>query len=129
MKSSDLKNITKKFTVSKYTKEVIDSPDQETKKRDRNKGDSFKRFDNVIKIKEKLLASDNFNFNIFELEGLVKDKTLEVLSHYVFEKLNYFELKYFDEITFKTFTQEISEGYLRIPYHNSIHACDVFQTT
>lgn len=128
LKTSDLESITKKFTVNKIPKAKPD-PDKEPVQRDRSKGNSFKRFDNVIKIKEKLTGIDNFNFNLFDLESLLKEKTLDVLSHYMFEKLDYFELGYFENQTFRAFTHEISTGYLKVPYHSSMHACDVLQTT
>lgn len=128
LKTSDLENITKKFTVNKVAK-VKPEPDKEAIQRDKSKGNSFKRFDSVIKIKEKLNCIDNYNFNLFELESLLKEKTLDVLSHFMFEKLDYFELGYFENQTFRAFTYEISNGYLKVPYHNSMHACDVLQTT
>lgn len=128
MKKTDFRNVAKKFTVRRNSKIKFDSTDKEINRKEK-RGFSFKRFDSVIKIKDKLSTCDNFNFNLFELESLIKEKTFEVLSHYIFQKLDYFELGYFDEGSFKTFASEIAEGYLKIPYHNSLHACDVFQTT
>lgn len=128
LKRTDFRNVAKKFTVRKNSKIKFEVQDIEPMKKEK-RSISFKRFDSVIKIKDKLSTCDHFNFNLFELEALVKDKTLEVLAHYIFEKLDYFELGYFVETTFKAFTQEIASGYLKIPFHNSMHACDVFQTT
>jgi hypothetical protein len=80
----------------------------------------------AIKILESI---DDPTFDIFDLDKILHDKTLYHITHTVFK-----EKKYFDKLinieTFNNFTQAITaEGYTRnIPYHNDLHAADVFQT-
>jgi hypothetical protein len=78
---------------------------------------------------EMLNLIDTPEFDIFDLDKILNNKTLYYITHTVFK-----EKKYFDKLinieTFNNFTQAITtEGYTRdIPYHNDLHAADVFQT-
>jgi len=72
---------------------------------------------------------DDPKFDIFDLDKILNYKTLYYITQTVFK-----EKKYFDKLikieTFNNFTNSLStEGYTRdIPYHNDLHAADVFQT-
>lgn len=80
-------------------------------------------------INECLNKIEDFNFNIFELDNLVQKNSLLYVSSEIFSLLNFFE-DVIDEITFRNFLIEISDGYTReSPYHNDLHAADVLQTT
>lgn len=70
---------------------------------------------------------DYWDFNMFEPDSNATLPVigLEILRHH--DLLNYFHI---DEIKFKLWLHEISEGYFKSnPYHNSTHAADVLQAT
>ncbi len=83
---------------------------------------------NMEKLSNVLKNVDDYHFNIFELEKIVQKQTIHFLLHEVFER--YIELyELVNEKYFKNFLQYISGNYYRTnPYHNDIHAGDVFQT-
>jgi hypothetical protein len=75
-----------------------------------------------------LEKSQNWDFDIFELE---KSSTIPVLEHLTIHFFSYFNLFALLEIplsNFTSFIQEISSGYLKTNlYHNDLHAADVVQ--
>lgn len=82
----------------------------------------------ISKLSKILFGVNSFDFDIFELNGLIGKKTLFYLSSEIFNRNNYFD-EAIDEQKFKRFTHAISEGYNRnVPYHNDLHAGDVMQT-
>lgn len=71
---------------------------------------------------------DDFEFDIFELDKYLKEKTLYYITYEVFCEKGYFD-NLIKEKTFNNVMEEVSKGYNRnIPYHNDLHAGDVFQT-
>lgn len=55
-------------------------------------------------------------------------KTLLSMATEIFSRKNFFD-GFIDKVKFTNFINEITKGYDRkIPYHNDLHAGDVFQT-
>ena len=80
----------------------------------------------IIKCLNKV---EEFSFNIFELDELVKTNSLLYISNEIFSMLNFYE-DVINELKFRKFVSTISEGYSRnASYHNDLHAADVLQTT
>lgn len=139
-----IKDSTSKFTKSGHfmkdkdsTLEKIEEEQHEfeegNKKVDENKKVNFemvKKFNDAVKIKEKLNKIFCFDFNIFDLEEVLNDKLLPVVASHVLKSKNFFENNYIDEQKFYSFAEDIAAGYNRknVVYHNDIHATDVFQT-
>ena len=86
--------------------------------------------ENLISHFKKILSEiDDINFNIFEFKeklNLKNSSLMYVISNYIFEKLNLFTI--ISKENLKSFTKKVDSLYNLNPYHNSIHACDVFQT-
>lgn len=83
----------------------------------------------VTKIIDIIGKIDTFSFDIFALNSLVESKTMTYVAYEIFSRLNYFDMLIKDENKFKGFINQMTEGYSRkIPYHNDLHATDVFQT-
>lgn len=81
------------------------------------------------KLNNILKNSSEFEFNVFELDKIVGKKTLIYTVTEVFEKYSELEVLV-DEKHLKKFLTFISDNYYRTnPYHNDLHAADVFQTT
>lgn len=71
----------------------------------------------------------SFEFNIFELNEIVGEKTLHYLSKYVLKDLDFLSDDMLNENKYDLFLDELVEGYDRaVYYHNDLHAGDVFQT-
>lgn len=71
---------------------------------------------------------DDKDFNIFVLEEHLKTKTVYIMTQEVFNEKGYFD-SLIKEKTFYLFLEQVIKGYDRkIPYHNDMHAGDVFQT-
>lgn len=82
----------------------------------------------IGKLNESLNKIEGFDFDIFELDDLINRKSLYYVSHEIFSMLNFYD-DLIPESIFKSFIEEITEGYSRnIPYHTDLHACDVLQT-
>mmetsp|Transcript_31501 Transcript_31501/g.32707 ORF Transcript_31501/g.32707 Transcript_31501/m.32707 type:complete len:515 (+) Transcript_31501:12-1556(+) len=130
----DLKQSSSKFTSKgfKIRKSVILEPIVENKEELQKEKESkigIQRLSDVIKTTEKLGKVFTFECNIFDFDELFKEKTLPVISSYVFKHQGFFELGYFKEDDFFKFAEEVAAGYDRkIVYHNDLHAIDVFQT-
>lgn len=97
-----------------------------------NKYDSYNNNKVSVNLQSEALEIlknlDDPEFNIFNLENYLGDKILGYISREVFNEKGYFE-KLIKETTFNNFIEEVIKGYSRvIPYHNDIHAADVFQT-
>ena len=73
-------------------------------------------------------AIEELNFNIFELnEKVGRDNTLSTISCYIFITLGLYS--FFNYEKFENFIDIIQKGYNKNnPYHNDLHAADVFQT-
>ena len=148
-KKSSLSNVSKNGVKITSIKNENESPVKKTKfkltekkddkKNEQNSNNNSLNLVNSIKINnltdlsseayEILDFIDDPTFDIFDLDKILHDKTLYYITHTVFK-----EKKYFDKLTnietFNNFIQAITaEGYTRdIPYHNDLHAADVFQT-
>lgn len=73
---------------------------------------------------------NSFDFNIFELDQIAEKQTIQFMSNEIFSKLGFFDKKLINEDKFLNFMYILAEGYSRnVPYHNDLHAGDVFQTT
>ena len=107
---------------------IIDTITEEEHK-DKPRSNSFLRINSAIKVKDKLYHCTDYNFNIFELEALVKDKLMEVVTNHLFAKIGLFSNELLKEDSLADFAKEISNGYNNVPYHNYIHAVDVTQTS
>lgn len=120
--------LSKRFSVKKQVeKEVETEEGNETAGRIRKT--SYYLLSNLLKVREKLTNISNFDFNIFELEALVKDKTLMTVSNAVFKRMDMFSSDLINENMLLDFVKEISNGYSSsVPYHNQVHAADVLQT-
>lgn len=83
----------------------------------------------IGKISNCLNQIEEFDFNIFELDSLVKKNTMLYIADEIFSFL-YFYDDLIPQTIFKEFIEVISAGYSReVPYHNDLHAADVLQTT
>ena len=88
----------------------------------------FRKLSNAVKMKEKLNKVMHMQYNVFDFEYL-QNKILPVTTGHIFKFLTFFEIGILDEETYFKFAENIAEGYPRnVPYHNDIHATDVFQT-
>lgn len=132
---SNAKLATKKFTLLKINKEnskkrgsVIETINEEEEK-ERIRSNSFVKLSSAMKVKEKLIHCTDFNFNIFELEALVKDSLMQVVTNHLFAKIGLFSNELLKEQSLIEFSKDISGGYNDVPYHNYIHAVDVTQTS
>jgi hypothetical protein len=68
-------------------------------------------------------------FDIFELDSLLKNKTLITMATEIFSRRDFFFKGFIDQEKFTNFIKEITNGYNRnIPYHNDLHGADVLQT-
>jgi len=84
---------------------------------------SMEKLGNILK------SVDSFEFNVFELDKIVGRKTIFYTVNEVFERYSDL-INLVDEKKFKNFLNYISDNYYRNnPYHNDLHAADVFQTT
>ena len=71
---------------------------------------------------------DEPDFDIFKLEGFLKENLLLVMTKEIFSQKKYFD-NIINQHTFINFIIELKNGYSRKnSYHNDIHAADVFQT-
>eukprot|EP01119_Soliformovum_irregulare_P001704 TRINITY_DN1144_c0_g1_i3.p1 TRINITY_DN1144_c0_g1~~TRINITY_DN1144_c0_g1_i3.p1 ORF type:complete len:742 (-),score=223.09 TRINITY_DN1144_c0_g1_i3:206-2431(-) len=71
----------------------------------------------------------DWNFEIFKLYDLAKEKTMPILAMAIFRKHDLIERFDIDEQRFMNFFSALQRGYMsNNPYHNAIHACDVMQT-
>eukprot|EP00002_Diphylleia_rotans_P032170 TRINITY_DN6736_c0_g1_i1.p1 TRINITY_DN6736_c0_g1~~TRINITY_DN6736_c0_g1_i1.p1 ORF type:complete len:863 (-),score=163.01 TRINITY_DN6736_c0_g1_i1:432-3020(-) len=85
--------------------------------------------DNMSKaLVDVLNISDSWNFDVFELERLSGGQALPCLGFHVFEQQGLLAEFDIPEETMKRFLSKMQAGYLRNPYHNSLHAGDVLQT-
>ena len=140
-KKKSQKSVT--FVDSNNKKEKEDLEEKEDKEdkveRESNNSDSSKD-KNIVEIvpnpneltdevKELLEIIDEPDFDIFSLDRLLNKQTLYFMTYEVFNEKGYFNTLLKKE-TFKNFIDEVvANGYSRlIPYHNDLHAADVFQT-
>jgi hypothetical protein len=80
------------------------------------------------RLSDALSLLGSFEFDIFEIDGIVGKKALRYVSFEVLNKFSFFE-EILDETKYKNFIDRIAEGYNRnVVYHNDIHAADVLQT-
>jgi hypothetical protein len=81
------------------------------------------------KVTANLDLIETHEFDIFELDSLLKNKTLLTMATEIFSRRDYFFKGFIEKDKFTNFIKEITNGYNRnIPYHNDLHAADVFQT-
>jgi hypothetical protein len=95
------------------------------------------------KINCHLEKLSEFDFNIFELNDLIKEKSTFYIAYEIFSRYNFFshESDYYlnynmhmnsikiEESNFNNFINEVISGYDRkVLYHNDLHAGDVLQT-
>lgn len=81
------------------------------------------------KVAANLDLIETHEFDIFELDSLLKNKTLLTITTEIFSRRDYFFKGFIEKDKFTNFIKEITNGYNRnIPYHNDLHAADVFQT-
>jgi hypothetical protein len=80
------------------------------------------------RLSDALALLGSYDFDIFEIDGIVGKKTLRYVSFEVLNKFSFFE-EILDETKYKNFIDKIADGYNRnVVYHNDIHAADVLQT-
>jgi hypothetical protein len=83
----------------------------------------------IEEIAEELRKINQFDFNIFEVNDILDKKTLLYMTYEVFTRMNFFD-SILNENIYKNFIKRVIDGYNReVPYHNDLHAADVFQTT
>ena len=83
----------------------------------------------ISKVQEKINKLNSFDFNIFEVDSVLKEKTLPFISAHIFRQLGVFQENMVSEENYNQFAIEITQGYDRsIIYHNDLHGADVFQT-
>jgi hypothetical protein len=76
-----------------------------------------------------LKSVETFEFNVFDINALIGNKTLYFVINQIFRRYGYFK-EIVNETKFLNFIKTIINGYDRnIPYHNDLHATDVLQTT
>lgn len=84
---------------------------------------------NSIIISVNIDKITTFDYDIFELEAIVKQNLLVILAKSILNQVDIYINQYFKESHFFNFLEEIRKGYNNTPYHNYIHAGDVFQTS
>ncbi|KAJ3225012.1 cAMP-specific 3',5'-cyclic phosphodiesterase 4B [Clydaea vesicula] len=88
-----------------------------------NAPDDLIKHCSIVSILEK---SDHWNWEIFDLFEASKGWPLFSLSHFLFSKQDLFRKFRIQKKPFMKFLTHIETGYHSdVPYHNSIHACDV----
>lgn len=72
---------------------------------------------------------EDFDFNVFELNDIVKSNSMLYVANEIFSSLYFYE-DVIEEKKFRKFVTKITEGYDRVEavYHNDLHATDVLQT-
>jgi len=70
---------------------------------------------------------DTLEFDIFSFKEITGGEELALITYYLFERHNFFELLNIEIPVFSNFIRKIQSGYLPNPYHNSTHAADVVQ--
>lgn len=115
-------------------KGLIDNFDKEAEAKKMKKTDKIwlklnRQISVLAKLGRTLDKISSFEFNIFELNGIVGEKTLHYLTKYVLKDLDYLGDDMLNETKFDSFLDELVEGYDRtVQYHNDLHAGDVFHT-
>ena len=84
--------------------------------------------ENFDLINSELEKIDSSNFNVFTLSELTNGLELFYFMKFLFTRRNYGEKLNINKKIFKNYFLKVNESYQKIPYHNSIHACDVTQT-
>lgn len=80
------------------------------------------------KVSSQLSLIETYQFNIFDLNQLLDRATLMTMANEIFSRRNFIG-ELVNEEKLKNFLEEIVNGYNRkVPYHNDLHAGDVFQT-
>ena len=80
-------------------------------------------------VDKALVKVDNFDFNVFELDGLIQKKTLYCVLTHILNKYNFIK-DLLNEKHYLNFMNEVINGYDRkVIYHNDLHATEVLQTT
>jgi hypothetical protein len=80
------------------------------------------------KVREEVQKSGKWEFDVFKFNELTSGNALLALSWHCFNDLELIEDLTIPRGIFVEFFSKIQKGYLDIPYHNSIHASDVFAT-
>lgn len=75
--------------------------------------------------RKELEKCETLDFNIFKLRRETEKNELFVLSNYLMNKHDFFNILNIDPEVFGHFTKKIQSGYNDVPYHNQIHASDV----
>jgi calcium/calmodulin-dependent 3',5'-cyclic nucleotide phosphodiesterase len=86
-------------------------------------------FDLIIspECTEALQHRSEWTFNIFEFEKLTPHFDFLLVSH-IFRDWNFFEKFQIRPSVLRAFIEQLELGYKKNPYHNFIHALDIFQT-
>ena len=72
---------------------------------------------------------DQWDFDVFEIANLTKNKPLLFVGTALFKRYNLIQTYKIDRIKLTNFLTNIENGYSKTcPYHNSIHAADVVRT-
>lgn len=86
----------------------------------------------LMKVMNQLNQVDAYDFDIFELNNLVGDKTMYYIINEIFSRKSFYIGEGplgINENKFKNFIDEVVKGYDRkIAYHNDLHAGDALQT-
>lgn len=107
------------FSIYPSNKEIENSSKQHKYE------ESLNNLGDVLIILEDI---ESFEFNIFKLNEISNLNTMNYITNEIFTRKNFFD-SLVDEKIFRNFIKTLTLGYSRkVPYHNDIHAADVFQT-
>jgi hypothetical protein len=87
------------------------------------------KFNLNTKATEMLEKVQDYEFDIFVINKETEGNEMVVLSLYLFDKHNLFDILSINPKTFEIFISSIQEGYNDIAYHNKIHGMDVGRLT
>lgn len=79
-------------------------------------------------VSAELEKIQQYNFNIFNVQKLMKGHELSTTIGYILAKEGIFEVVNLNKLKFFGFMNKISKLYLDITYHNRTHAADLAQT-
>ncbi len=83
----------------------------------------------IKQLAKSLSKIESHEFDVFELNSLIENKTLHFTLNQILNKFVFFKESVSEEL-FSNFIMDITAGYDRkVPYHNDLHATDVLQTT
>ena len=82
-----------------------------------------------LRIGRIMLDMDRWNFNVVALDHVSDGTPLLHVACEVFERRGLYQALDLDKNTLQVFVSELEMGYLDNPFHNSVHAADVLQTT